>query len=167
MVTPTGVSMSLKPCIEDGFTLWEVLLSVAISSMIVALACGLAVNLSNAAGQVALLGEAHAMQLSAERVVTEDIHAATSASVSGGILYVTEAGGTQYRYDVNSKSQFVRYQSTGGTTVIAAGVSNLVASVSNQTVRMEIHLQNGQIEVLTVVDIQGMAPNVSVTNTTP
>jgi hypothetical protein len=103
------------------------------------------------------MSETSAMWTNMSRVLTQDVHSATGLSVIFGTLNVSLANGTSYRYVVNGNHQFVRIQSGGGTSVIAAGVSSVqVNLLSPVALLVSVTFTDGTVHSLTIASLKAM-----------
>lgn len=103
------------------------------------------------------MSESSAMWINLSRVLTQDVHAATGLSNVYGNLNVTLANGANYLYVVNGNHQYVRIQSGGGTSVIAAGVSSVqVIQLSPVAVSISATFTDGSVHSLTIASLKAM-----------
>jgi hypothetical protein len=122
---------------DEGLSLLEVVVSLALSSILVVVLIRMAFGIWTGTDAVRRQGESWAMSDSVERMLGDDCHSASRASVSGGNLYITRMDGQSFRYLVNSSGQLVRIGQTGGTSVVATQVAHWQATVADGK---EVHI---------------------------
>jgi hypothetical protein len=116
---------------DPGMSLLEVVVSLVLSSMLVAVLIRMAFAIWIGTDTVRRQSESWAMSNSVDRMLGDDCHSASRASVSGGNLYITRMDGQSFRYLANSSGQLVRIGQTGGTAVVATQVAHWQAKVED------------------------------------
>ncbi|GMA55880.1 hypothetical protein C7445_11124 [Alicyclobacillus sacchari] len=101
------------------FSLIEVMIGMSIGTLALTLATALFLQVREAAVRQEMLAEEMATLDSVHRVLTQDIHAATTCSMLGSSFVLNELNGTQYTYYVNNARELIRYRTGGGTAVLA------------------------------------------------
>lgn len=79
-----------------------------------------------------------------ERTLRDDIHAASSISFAASNMVLTEVSGTRYTYYVNANGQYIRYETGGGTAVVAAHMKSVQVSDSDGLVVVRAILTDGE-----------------------
>jgi len=106
------------------FSLIEIMIGFSIGTLAVTLASALFFQVHTFLHKQEELVEDMAAIDGIHRVLTQDIHAATTCSTLGSNLLLNELNGTQYTYYVNREHEFIRYRTGGGTAVLALHVQS-------------------------------------------
>jgi prepilin-type N-terminal cleavage/methylation domain-containing protein len=140
---------------QRGWSLLELSISLALASILLAAGTEFVLSLWQGVEQVRDRAESAAMWWSVRRILSQDLHKATSAYLDHGVLVVRTADGTTYRYLVNSARQFVRVGMSGGTAVVAAAVDDVQWTVGDRTVQLDIRFHGGEEYLLTCATLAG------------
>lgn len=133
----------------QAFSLLEVMLSIAISAILLVAVTTLFYNLDLMFKQSSQTVEDMAMGAALERTISQDVHAASSGATLGSRLILYELTGATYSYDVNASHQVVRVERGGGTAVIGAHVMQMkVVSVTPSLVTVQFDFEDGEDTVV-------------------
>lgn len=133
-------------------------MALTLTSLIATSTLRLALNFWFGQSRWMTVTEQMAMFNSAQRIVREDVHAATSIGTIGEQLVLSTAGGIAYRYFVNAEGQYVRVQNGGGTTILAAGVRAVQVSSDAGTADLLVTFQSGQRYEIYVSSLVAVMP---------
>lgn len=131
-----------------GFSLLEVSGTIFFTSLLCSLALYLAAFVWRAGVLSTQLAEQSGMAANIERVFTDDIDRATTASFDGQAVQLVLVDGEQHRFAVNNRHQLILYMQNGGTTVLATSVFSLAAEVEKTVVTIRVTFISGKSTVV-------------------
>jgi prepilin-type N-terminal cleavage/methylation domain-containing protein len=140
---------------QRGWSLLELSISLALAAILLTVGTRFVLSMWMSVEQVRARAESAAMWWSVQRIISQDLHKATSAYLDHGVLVVQTADGATYRYLVNSSRQFVRVGMSGGTAVVAAEVDDVQWAVGDRTVQLDIRFHGGEGHIWTCTTLAG------------
>jgi prepilin-type N-terminal cleavage/methylation domain-containing protein len=140
----------------QGFSLVEVVVAVSLAAVLATTMLPWFVDTWMQYRRHLLALESEAAWENIDRLLREDAHASTRATVDVGAFRLLLADGTSYSYLVNAQGQLVRVRLGGGTTVVADEVARMDVHTESGGFSLTVRMADGTSHTLRVCTLGGM-----------